>query len=105
MRLDFDTFTISGPSTNTISVSKKRDNGGPVSQNAGGDDNPVTNYGQCLTDTFSVGNPNGPSPPSICGVNSGEHSNYYLMCNFKRGKMTKCNFIHFSVCGVGRRLL
>ena len=29
---------------------------------------------QCLTDTFTVTNPSGLTPPSICGVNTNAHS-------------------------------
>jgi hypothetical protein len=28
----------------------------------------------CLTDTFSVTNPGGNAPPTICGINTGYHS-------------------------------
>ena len=31
--------------------------------------------GQCLMDTFMVTAPGNPSPPMICGLNTGEHSN------------------------------
>ena len=34
----------------------------------------LSNGGQCLVDSFSVTNPSGPSPPTICGANTGEHS-------------------------------
>ena len=33
--------------------------------------------GQCLMDTFMVTSPGNPTPPVICGTNSGEHSKYY----------------------------
>jgi hypothetical protein len=33
---------------------------------------------QCLTDTFSVTNPSGLTPPSICGTNTGEHSKFLI---------------------------
>ena len=32
--------------------------------------------GQCLMDTFMVTSPGNPSPPMICGLNTGEHSNF-----------------------------
>ena len=35
------------------------------------------NAGQCLLDTFSVTSPGNPTPPVICGVNTGEHSNIH----------------------------
>ena len=37
----------------------------------------VTTATQCLTDTFSVTNPSGITHPSICGINTGEHSNTF----------------------------
>jgi len=68
LRLDFDTFVITGPSTLTTAV---------VGVIAGVADSltGVTHSGatQCATDTFSVSSPGGTSPPSICGTNSGEH--------------------------------
>ena len=33
----------------------------------------VSSATQCLTDQFSVTNPNGAAPPVICGTNTGEH--------------------------------
>ncbi len=36
----------------------------------------VSNFGQCLTDTFSVSSPDGSNPPTICGNNNGEHSEF-----------------------------
>ena len=41
--------------------------------------------GQCLMDTFMVTSPGNPSPPMICGLNTGEHSNWlrnYLLPTF-----------------------
>ncbi len=81
LRLDFDTFVISGPSTSTQTVTYRRPNGGGTTVNAGGTagvqetaKNPMTEFTQCLTDSFSVTNPSGINPPVICGTNSGEHS-------------------------------
>lgn len=67
LRLDFDQFIISGPSTEvdelfTAKFGQVAD-GGQASNLAGA----------CLTDTFSVSSPSGCAPPSICGTNSGEH--------------------------------
>merc|ERR1719162_291060 len=68
LRLDFDSFTITGPSTLTTPV---------VGVIAGVADSlmPASHSGatQCATDTFSVSSPGGTSPPSICGTNTGEH--------------------------------
>ena len=36
----------------------------------------VTDMGQCLTDTFTVTSPGSATPPVICGLNDGQHSNY-----------------------------
>ena len=71
LRLDFNQFMISGPSTSsaTMGVTKIL-NGNPVA--AGGTS--ATTHTQCLTDTFSVTNPGGITPPTICGTNTGEHS-------------------------------
>ena len=71
MRLDFNNFVITGPSTQTETVSKIL-YGTPI--NIGTE---VANAGRCLTDTFSalVGG-GGASPPTICGMNTGDHSNY-----------------------------
>merc|ERR1711936_42063 len=71
LRLDFDTFVISGPSTgsNTDSKDGKCANGEFISGGAG--DCSVAS--QCLTDTFSVTNPGGTAPPVICGTNTGKH--------------------------------
>ncbi len=72
MRLDFTSFQIAGPSTNTNSVTQFKANSGVVLENG---DVPVTDYGQCLTDSFSVtSGGGGTNPPTICGANTGEHS-------------------------------
>ena len=34
---------------------------------------------QCQTDTFSVTAPGNHAPPVICGTNTGEHSEYFLV--------------------------
>eukprot|EP00095_Tigriopus_kingsejongensis_P003148 snap_masked-scaffold662_size116868-processed-gene-0.8 protein:Tk03148 transcript:snap_masked-scaffold662_size116868-processed-gene-0.8-mRNA-1 annotation:"conserved hypothetical protein" len=69
LRLDFSNFVLTGPSTQTVSTGLQV---GGVLSPAGV--NPVSPATQCLTDSFSVTNPGGQSPPSICGVNSGEHT-------------------------------
>jgi len=70
MRLDFNTFTISGPSTSSTVVGKQL-NGVIDSTGATGVD--VSTRSQCLTDTFTVASPGTTNPPVICGDNSGEH--------------------------------
>merc|ERR1711963_276134 len=67
LRLDFETFVITGPSTDTTSVTKIL-NGAP--NDAGG--GAATFATQCLTDTFSVTNSQN-NNPVICGTNTGEH--------------------------------
>ncbi len=73
LRLDFNTFVITGPSIDATTVNTIL-NGQSVQ--AGGV--PVTQATQCLTDTFTVTSPQGTSPPVICGTNSGQHSEIYF---------------------------
>ncbi|TRY80719.1 hypothetical protein TCAL_15429, partial [Tigriopus californicus] len=69
-RLDFERFVVAGPSTST-SQSLRILNGAVSSSSFA----PFANTAsQCLTDSFAVTNPGGPSPPVLCGTNSGEHS-------------------------------
>lgn len=70
LRLDFDMFVISGPSTLSDSVGVTL-NGAPVTDITKGV--AVATASQCLTDTFSISNPGGQNPPVICGSNNGEH--------------------------------
>lgn len=69
LRLDFSTFVINQPSTDTLSVSKVL-NGEP----SAGAGIPVTTVGQCITDRFYATSPGNQAPPIICGTNTGEHS-------------------------------
>ncbi len=71
LRLDFNAFQISGPSTSATSVGYAL-NGVLVADTMA---KMVALQGQCLTDVFSVTSPSGNSPSQICGLNSGEHSN------------------------------
>lgn len=93
LRLDFNQFVITGPSTSSMSVGKGAF--GMVTGSALG--KTLTLGSQCLTDTFSVTSPGGGAPPSICGINTGEHSNKYtvnsLMC------LLFHDFNNHSVCG------
>ena len=75
MRLDFDTFVISGPSTSTATGEAKISGG--VLNTASGIS--ATTASQCLTDRFQVTNSGGITPPVICGINTGEHSKIYLI--------------------------
>ena len=78
LRLDFANFVITGPTLDTATVSERIRNSGllgtPNPAVAVGEEAFVSALGQCQTDTFSVSNPDGPSPPTICGVNTREHS-------------------------------
>ncbi len=90
IRLDFNTFTIAGPSTATASVAKRVGKTGVLSGFPIGTTVApkatvsVTDQGNCRTDTFSVTNPDGVSPPTICGVNTGEHSMFCYAKFFKQ---------------------
>ncbi len=75
LRLDLIMFTVTGPSTDTTVVTNIL-NGNP-SDSGGGVDATVSS--QCLTDVFSVTSPGGQAPPTICGENSGEHSQYKII--------------------------
>ena len=79
LRLDFVNFAISGPSTSTETSTKLVKNSGVVGADATVE---VTDFTRCLTDTFSVTNPDGPNPPAICGINTGEHSELYCTKSF-----------------------
>eukprot|EP00095_Tigriopus_kingsejongensis_P001226 maker-scaffold160_size295910-snap-gene-0.8 protein:Tk01226 transcript:maker-scaffold160_size295910-snap-gene-0.8-mRNA-1 annotation:"PREDICTED: uncharacterized protein LOC100161421" len=67
LRLDFDQFTITGPSTSMASIGTFKF-GQPAAAGA-----TYTTSSQCLTDSFSVGDPTGCAPPTICGINTNEH--------------------------------
>ena len=69
LRLDFNTFVIAGPSSDSASVLTIL-NGLPAT-NTGV---PASNRGRCLTDSFSVTSSNSAAPPTICGTNSDQHS-------------------------------
>jgi len=69
LRLDFNQFVITGPSTSSMKVGK-----GAFGMVTGSSKAVSLTLGsQCLTDTFSVTSPGGGAPPSICGINTGEH--------------------------------
>eukprot|EP00095_Tigriopus_kingsejongensis_P012198 maker-scaffold1149_size94623-snap-gene-0.18 protein:Tk12198 transcript:maker-scaffold1149_size94623-snap-gene-0.18-mRNA-1 annotation:"transcriptional regulator" len=68
MRLDFDQFTITGPSTSRDVVGTFML--GEIASAGGGS---YTTSSQCLTDSFTISNPSGAAPPTICGINTDEH--------------------------------
>ena len=72
LRLDFETFNILGPSTDTATVASVSNN--VVLQNGA----PSNLNTVCLDDAFSVSNPGGQSPPIICGNNNDMHSKIYI---------------------------
>merc|ERR1711910_243648 len=79
IRLDFDTFVITGPSTVTVSVGLflgGEPNTGGVEQ---------MDRGQCKSDTFAISN--APHIPVICGTLTGEHM--YIDAS------TDCNNLEF----------
>merc|ERR1711878_188407 len=79
IRLDFDTFVITGPSTVTLSIGKfigGEPNTGGVEQ---------MDRGTCKSDTFSISN--APHIPVICGTLTGEHM--YIDAS------TDCNNLEF----------
>ena len=55
IRIDFDTMVLEGPYATTTAAAD-----GPK-------------VGDCIYDTLTVTNPGGPSPPVICGYNTGQH--------------------------------
>jgi len=55
LRIDFDTMVLEGPYATVTAAAD-----GPK-------------VGDCIYDTLTVTNPGGPSPPVICGYNTGQH--------------------------------
>jgi hypothetical protein len=88
LRLDFNSFVISGPYTSTTTTSEvtKVLYGVP---NKDGLEAMLTNS-QCTTDSFSVTSPSGSSPPVICGTNTGEHMYVDATSSF-------CNSLSFGL--------
>ena len=77
IRLDFNTFTIAGPSTATATIGKII--GGSISPGGG---LLATTATQCLTDTFTMTGVAGAVPPTICGTNTGYHGNLSLRSQY-----------------------
>ena len=78
LRLDFNMFAISGPSTQVNSEVLLL-NGqvvpDPTINNAVGVKASLNT--NCQVDSFAVSNPGGTTPPVICGTNTGKHSEYW----------------------------
>jgi len=91
LRLDFNTFAITGP--NTFTTTAVLGANGAATVAAGKSFSYAT---QCLTDTFSVTGYSS-SPPVICGTNTGTHSNANPYFKPKKGIFLNISFI-FSVC-------
>jgi hypothetical protein len=87
--LDFTTFVIAGPSTNTLSTALEL--GGTQIQGAGVVVSPATN---CLTDSFSVTGSPGGNPPMICGTNTGYHIMIIKTILAKQFKNESSFFLH-----------
>ena len=77
LRLDLDTFVISGPTTVSTSIGRTINgqmiNGRTINGGATTAGVQVSAQNQCLTDTFSITSPGGNTAPVICGRNTGEH--------------------------------
>ena len=81
MRLDFDSFVLTGPSTSSATVGaavngqlvKRNDMIGQVPASAAS----VTQQSQCLTDVFNVVSPGNGNPPTLCGNLNNEHRNLF----------------------------
>lgn len=91
LRIDFLTFTITGPSTTSISENHMQFGVQPQSgrgTTAGTGMNWATG---CFADSFSVsGKSISNSPPTLCGTNSGHHM--YVDANVE-----ECNVLQFSI--------
>lgn len=93
LRLDFDSFVINGPYTNTITTDMVTQMlwgvipGGTYA--VAGEDVLMSNS-QCTIDSFSVTSPSGVSPPVICGTNNGEHM-------YVEATPSYCNTLGFSL--------
>ena len=72
IRLDLDTFVITGPSTAITTNALMVELGGMIRAVNGG--KIFTQRTNCATDTFSIGN--APSVPVVCGTLTGDHSKY-----------------------------
>jgi len=85
IRLDLDTFIITGPSTAVTTNTMMLELGGMIRAANGG--KIITQRTNCATDTMSIGN--APSVPVVCGTLTGDHiyfdasdSCHNLMLNF-----------------------
>ena len=72
LRLDFNMFVITGPSTETNSEVLLLN--GQINAKENGDGVKANFNTNCQVDSFAVSNPGGTTPPTICGTNTGKHS-------------------------------
>jgi hypothetical protein len=72
IRIDFNSFVITGPTTLTATVAYEV--GGSIA--VGVATVKVTQASNCATDTFSLTGPAGSAPPIICGTNTGQHGKF-----------------------------
>jgi len=94
LRLDFTTFTLTGPNTNTHPTVRRRVGiPAPDITDAIADDNRAGSAwtSNCLVDNFYATSASpSTTPPAICGVNSGHH--LYVEADVER-----CNMFRFSI--------
>ena len=72
IRLDFTSFTITGPSSVTTTLNTKQLALNGVNTAGGG--LASSDLTRCMIDQFSVTSPGSQSSPVICGINTGAHS-------------------------------
>ena len=82
IRLDFDTFIITGPVTTSLSIAKAT--GGVAAPTA---KTAMSHKTTCATDQFSVSN--APNVPTVCGTLTGDHSKYGFLNWQKKVKKSK----------------
>jgi hypothetical protein len=93
MRLDFTSFTITGPSTLTVPAFNRRAGTpyGRKEQNADLTDYGVSTTTNCLYDIFYMqGASPSTNPPAICGENAGFHM-------YMEADVDRCNRMEFSM--------
>ncbi|XP_040565514.2 uncharacterized protein [Lepeophtheirus salmonis] len=88
LRLDFISFAILPPDNGNSGVIGRILNGAPTSKANGLE---VTSSTRCNSESFSVSNPGGTTPPVICGMNDGYHM--YVDTN------SNCNDLTFLLDG------
>ena len=72
LRIDFNTFVITGPSTD-VTANGYEVGGSTATGLLPAPGKKISSATQCLTDSFSLTGPAGSVPPVICGTVSGDH--------------------------------